>query len=151
MRGDATEAFRQHPRVAVGHHRGQREHVTGLDHGIQQTHFYRAAELAVAILGVVVAVYRQYAERALAAAAAGAGVEFQAIHRKRIEAETHRTLSESGFELADKTLGPGFGIAIAGGARLALAVIAVEVEVAGQHVQGAAFDKPFGFFFHGHA
>ena len=83
----------------------------------------------------------------LAAAAAGAGVEFQAVHGKRIQAKTDGALGEAGFEPADQPLRPGFGVAVAGRAGLAFAVIAVEIEIARQHVHAAAFDKPFGLVF----
>ncbi len=108
LHGDATEAFRQYPGVAVGHHRRQREHVAGLDHCVQHAQFRGAADLAVAVFGAVVAVHRQHAERALAAAAAGARVEFHADHGERIQAKTHGALGKAGLELADQPLRPGF-------------------------------------------
>ena len=150
LQGDAAKALGQQARVAVGHDRGEWEHVAGLDHRVQHAQFRRAADFAVAVFRLVVAVHRQHAERAFAAAAAAARVKGEAVHGECVQAKTHGALGKTGFEFANKALGPGFGIAIASGAGLALAVIAVEVEIARQHVDAAALDKTLGLVLHRH-
>ncbi len=92
-------------------------------------------------------VYRQHIERTAPAIAAAAGVQFEAEHGERIQANTHGALGKTRLEPGNDGVGPGFGITVigllAGVVRggCGIAVVAVEVEVAVEHAERAALDK----------
>ncbi|MCY1431143.1 hypothetical protein D9M71_471050 [compost metagenome] len=59
LQGHAAKAFRQQPRIAGRHHRVGREHITDLDHGIEQPHFGGASDFAVFVPRFAIVVDRQ--------------------------------------------------------------------------------------------
>ncbi|MNM84622.1 hypothetical protein D3C81_967160 [compost metagenome] len=108
LQGHAAKALRQQARVAGSHHRVDREYIAHPHHRIEQAHFRRAAHLGVFVTGLAVAIDRQHVERTAPAIAAAAGIELEAEHGERVQANANGPLGEARFEAGNDRMGPGF-------------------------------------------
>jgi hypothetical protein len=138
---EASGSRRESPAATTGL-AGNTSH---LQYRVEQSYLGRAPHLGVFVTCLAVAVNRQYVERTAPAVAAAASVELEAEHGKRIQANTYGALGEARLESGNHGMPPGLGVAVV---RLfarwwghRIAIIAVEVEVAVEHAEGAALHE----------
>ena len=132
---DAAKGLRQHAGFAAGDHRVGEEQVTGLQFGIEGTHFQGAARRRERTWRFAVAIADRQDARIISAATT---VELEPEHGVGINTETDGALGVTRFEEAEETLAP-FNVVV----RL-LQAVAVHVVVTGVEVEARAFNKTFG-------
>lgn len=141
--GEATEAGGEQPAVAVLDHRGFREHVADPQHGAIPAQLDRAAGSRIVVLRPPLVVIGQQVDATAGAGTPAAAVQAHAELGEGVDADAQRALGEARGKVGHEALHPLLGVAAARRARLALAEVAVEVEVAQQQVDLAALDETF--------
>ncbi|MNZ85162.1 hypothetical protein D3C78_1039420 [compost metagenome] len=147
LQGHALEAFRQQSGVAVIDHRRRREHIADTNHRIEETCLQSTAELAVLVPRLTAIVHREYIHAAPRPIPAIAGIELQSEHGEEIHPKADAALGESRLEASHDPLRPGLGVAVSGAVRLAMAEVAVHIEVSIENLETRALDESFRFLF----
>ncbi len=91
------------------------------------------AQAAELVRGAAIVLHRQE----VGAGATTAGVQLDAEHAQRIQADADGAFGEAGLHVEDETLGPLFALGLGG----AFAEIAVQVDVVGLQSCTAVFDE----------
>ncbi|MCY1547740.1 hypothetical protein D9M68_838120 [compost metagenome] len=123
-------------------HRGDGEQVAQLQFGVEGAQLQRATGGGIVVLGAFPAVQRQQ----VGARGTATAVQLHAEQGVGIEADADCPLGVAGTVEALETVGPLFAIALLAAveqAIVAAAEVAVEVEVAVDQLERAAFDEAF--------
>jgi len=137
---DTTKRLRQHAAFTAGDHRVGEKQVTGLQLGIERTHFQSTAGRGERTRRFAVAIADRQDAGVVRAATA---VEFQTEHGVGIEAEADRAFGVARLEFAEETLAP-LDVVVR-----VLQAVAIHVVVAGVEVEAGAFDEAFFLGFGG--
>ncbi len=131
--GAAFEHLRQRAAVAGLDHRHLRDVRAIAQLGLGDLRLGGQAQAAELVRGAAIVLHRQE----VSAGATTAGVQLDAEHAQRIQADADGAFGEAGLHVEDETLGPLFALGLGG----AFAEIAVQVDVVGLQSCTAVFDE----------